>query len=85
MGSPGHALYERLLAVLSQFGSRTMAKSALDRSLDRLGLPAGWLSPRDLERVSEEAMNSFRMFCSDEQRQALWIELVEFICEEEGR
>lgn len=62
-----------------------MAKSALDSALARLNLAGSQLRVRDLESVSEETMNAFRLFCSEAERQALWIELVDFICAEEER
>lgn len=85
MPGPAAPLYDGMLTILSRYGSRTMAKSALDSALGRLNKTRDGLRPGDLEVVSEETMNSFRVFCSEEQRRALWIELVDFIVEAEQR
>lgn len=72
-------VYGELLQILERHGSRMMARHALDSACKHLELPAGTISNDHLERVVELTMQSFRVFCDDKARQALWLDLVELL------
>jgi hypothetical protein len=71
--------YGELLKILERHGSPMMARHALDSACKRLELPAGTVSNDHLERVIEHTMQSFRVFCNDKARQALWVDLIELL------
>lgn len=71
--------YEALLKVLERHGSRMMARHALDSACKHINVPAGTVPDDRLERVVELTMQSFRVFCDDKSRQALWLDLVELL------
>jgi hypothetical protein len=56
-----------------------MARHALDSACKHLELPAGTVPTDRLEQVIELTMQSFRVFCNDKARQALWLDLVELL------
>lgn len=75
---------EALQKILSRHGSSIMAQQAVKQALGRMGLGDDDLSGKilldhELEKLVEDVMAAFRLFCSDASRKALWIELVEFM------
>jgi hypothetical protein len=75
----GARLYEALLLILQRRGPKALARSSLERSMKKLALSAETLGPENLEVLVERTMEGFRVFLDDEERQALWIELHDFM------
>ncbi len=71
--------YDDLLRVLERHGSRMMARHALDGACKRAEVPPGTVPNEKLEQVVELTMQSFRVFCNDKARQALWLDLVDLL------
>lgn len=71
--------YDDLLRILERHGSRMMARHALDSACKRAEVPTGTVPDEQLEQVVELTMQSFRVFCSDTARQALWLDLVDLL------
>jgi hypothetical protein len=76
--SPGAAVILRLQELLASYGGRLMARTSVDKAMTLLQLSPERLTPETLERLIEETMRTYRVFCPRERQAQLWIELASF-------
>jgi hypothetical protein len=75
-------VFDRLANLLARYGSRPLAQMSVRQAVTRVCGSVEGANPQQLDRVIEEAMTGFRVFCDPARRAQLWIELMEF-CERE--
>lgn len=72
----------RLVSLLERHGNPLMAKVVVTNAAKALKIDVDAATPEQFERLVEELMKSYRLFCrNDEARRALWIELTALIDE----
>lgn len=72
------ALYDDLVAVMTQYMSRTSVKSTLRVVLLRIGTSAEELQAKDAERVVSESMVGLRLFCDPNRLPQLMLDLADY-------
>ncbi len=75
-------VFDRLANLLAGYGSKALAQMSVRQAVLRVCGSADAADPQRLDRVIEEAMTGFRVFCDPSRRAQLWIELMEF-CDRE--
>ena len=69
----------QLIALLERYVAPLTVESMVRRSLDRLQMQVGGVTPRNLERVVEEVMVGLRLFCEERKLPQLMLELAELV------
>jgi hypothetical protein len=75
--------YERLVAILERYISRSTVSAMLRTVLAERGITHDRMSPDELAAVVEEVMIGLRLFCSPRRLPDLMIELAE-LCDQEA-
>lgn len=75
--------YERLVAILERYISRSTVSAMLRTVLGERGIAHDRMSPDELAAVVEEVMIGLRLFCSPRRLPDLMIELAE-LCDQEA-
>ena len=68
---------ERLIALLEGYISKIHVRSVVNASLRRIGVHEADVWPRDMERLTEEAMRGLRLWVAPERLAELMLELAE--------
>ena len=79
---PTDDVFERLANILAQYGSKPLAQMSVRQAVMRVCGSVERADPQRLDRVIEEAMTGFRVFCDPARRAQLWIDLMDF-CDRE--
>lgn len=82
MNRPSEDVFDRLANLLARYGSKPLAQMSVRQAVLRVCGSVEQADPQRLDRVIEEAMTGFRVFCDPGRRAQLWIELMEF-CDRE--
>ncbi|MCS6898896.1 MAG: hypothetical protein RMJ98_04525 [Myxococcales bacterium] len=85
MAGASTTILDRLQELLAGYGGRLMARTAIDKALVLLKLSPERLNPETLERLIEETMKTYRVFCPRERQAQLWIDLANFYEREVSR
>lgn len=75
--------YERLVAILERYISRSTVSAMLRTVLVERGIAHDRMSPDELASIVEEVMIGLRLFCSPRRLPDLMIELAE-LCDQEA-